>query len=45
MAKDKSSEALEEHVILMMVTQPERLSDEIWYIDLGYLNHMTDHRE
>jgi len=45
MANEESSEALEEHVILMMVTQPERLSDEIWYIDSDCSNHMTDYRE
>ena len=45
MAKKESSEALEEPVILMMVTQPKRSSDEIWYIDSGCSNHMTGHRE
>ena len=45
MAKEESSEASEEPVILMMVTQPERSSVEIWYIDSGCSNHMTGHRE
>ncbi|XP_019431792.1 PREDICTED: uncharacterized protein LOC109338895, partial [Lupinus angustifolius] len=34
----------ETHVLLMMTTNQEIRSGETWYIDSGYSNHMTDHR-